>query len=208
MANKNDNHGSARKALKITGITLKVIVTVLAGLLLVYNIYVLIARYAFGVGMPPVFGYAVAYVTSGSMSPEIEKGDFIVLKAQSDYTERDIVTYYNASVGEYITHRIIYKAESGYVTRGDANNIQDNITVTNDMIVGKVVAVANGLGNLISFLRSPAGLMTALAVCVGVWAAAEYLPRLIFRPHGEDNGGADGTSGSSGEGTGNGKKDG
>ena len=54
-----------------------------------YNVYILVARYAFGNGMPTVFGYAGASVVSGSMDDDsgdddIEVGDFVIIRAQSD----------------------------------------------------------------------------------------------------------------------------
>lgn len=171
--------GSPR-AFRITGIVLKCIVTAIAALLLIYNIYVLVARLAFGIGIPTVFGFGFATVETGSMAPTINAGDFIVIHAEDRYETNDIVTYYDSSRSQYVTHRIIYVSDSGYVTKGDANNAQDNMTVTDGDIVGKVVLVAGGVGAFISFLQSPFGLLVAVGMCALIWAVFTYVPALIF----------------------------
>lgn len=185
----------AAKALHITGIALKAIVTAIAALLLVYNVYVFVARLAFGVGIPTVFGFGFATVETGSMSPEIEAGDFIVIRASDSYEMNDVITFYDSSRSQYVTHRIIRVGESGYTTKGDANNTQDAFTVTDDVIVGKVVLVAGGLGAFIGFLQSPVGLLTAVGVCVLVWVAATYVPKL-FDKSGDDEDDKEGKDGS------------
>ena len=91
----------AAKALHITAIALKAIVTAIAALLLVYNVYVLVARLAFGVGIPTVFGFGFATVETGSMSPEIEAGDFIVIRASDSYEMNDGITFYDSSRSQY-----------------------------------------------------------------------------------------------------------
>ena len=60
----------------------RVLLAVAAGLLLVYNLYMLAARAFFGEEMPMFFGVASAAVVSGSMEPEINVGDVVIIRAQ------------------------------------------------------------------------------------------------------------------------------
>ena len=136
-----------KKAFRIIKITVRTLVLVLVALLLAYNIYTLVMRYACGVGIPTVFGYGCAVVETGSMEPAIGAGDFIIVHAEEEYAVGDVITFYDSARGEYVTHRIILVTESGYTTKGDANNVQDNFTVPQSAVVGRVVAVMNGLGS-------------------------------------------------------------
>ena len=75
------------------------------------------------------------------MLPKFKKGDFIIIKKQKEYNIGDIITY-SISEGNnvyYVTHRIIKKYENEYVTKGDANNKEDNYKVYENVIKGKVI---------------------------------------------------------------------
>lgn len=181
MTRKAENErGGARRALAVVGIVVKVVLCAAAAILLVYNVYVMIARLA-GNGMPKVFGTAFASVTTGSMSPEINAGDFIVVRGQDDYEKGDVITFFDERSGVYVTHRIAEKRAdgSGFVTKGDANSSPDPYIVASDDIVGEVVAVARGLGSFVTFVQSPVGTVTAVAVIALIWAASVYIPKIV-----------------------------
>lgn len=87
--------------------------------------------------------YAIA-VASGSMSPVFDKGDVVVVEKikdnYGDLKEGDIIAFkYNNVV---VIHRIIniIKDDGKYYfyTKGDANNVADNYSVEEEMIVGVV----------------------------------------------------------------------
>ena len=170
-----------KKAFRIIKITVRTLVLVLVALLLAYNIYTLVMRYACGVGIPTVFGYGCAVVETGSMEPAIGAGDFIIVHAEEEYAVGDVITFYDSALGEYVTHRIILVTESGYTTKGDANNAQDNFTVPQSAVVGRVVAVMNGLGSFIAFFQTPAGMFVLIAAAAAVWGATALGSYLIGR---------------------------
>ncbi len=175
-----------KKILRTANITLKAILGTVLALLLLYNAYVLISRYAFGKGIPTVFGYGCATVVSGSMEPEIKIGDLIITKACGDYDQGDIITFYDAVSGGYITHRIILVTDAGYSTKGDANDSGDAFTVPRDAVVGKTVAVLGGFGNAVGFLQSPAGIFTVIAVGLAVIAAMNFAAEVTYKRKHED----------------------
>lgn len=170
-----------KKAFRVIKITVRTLVVTFAVLLLAYNVYTLIMRYAYGVGIPTVFGYGFAAVQTGSMEPQIAAGDFIVIHAEDEYAVGDVITFYDSARGEYVTHRIIQITESGFTTKGDANNAQDLFTVPQGAVVGKVVAVMNGLGSFIAFLQTPAGMFVLIAAAAAVWGATVLAEWLIER---------------------------
>ena len=58
------------------------------------------------------------------MYPEIEVGNYIVIKQYKEYKVNDIVTFIDTE-GNVVTHRIIKMENDMFTTKGDANNIDD-----------------------------------------------------------------------------------
>ena len=84
-------------------------------------------------------------VQTGSMEDNIHTGDYILLLKKSDYNVGDIVTF---KVKDYhVTHRIIKENGDKIITKGDANNKEDEEISKKD-IIGKVV-FSGGLLNFI-----------------------------------------------------------
>lgn len=175
----------ARKVFSILRIIIRALLVTIVAVLAAYNVYMLIQRYAYGNGMPKVFGVATAVVVSGSMEPEISVGDLVVVKEAEVYNEDEVITFYKD--GAYITHRIISVngaangGEVSFETKGDANDSPDKFAtkVTRADVVGKVVKVYRGAGNVISFFQSPAGLLTVFAVGVVIWALTDLISILL-----------------------------
>ena len=87
------------------------------------------------------FGITILQVSSNSMVPTFQKGDFIIIKKQEEYSVGDIITYKmtEENISYYITHRIIKKDGNEYVTKGDANNREDSQKVNTNNIKGRVL---------------------------------------------------------------------
>ena len=99
-----------------------------------------------------IFGYSIFEVATGSMHGSIEIGDAVLVKINSDYDVNDIVTYQSGN--DFITHRVIAKEDSSIITKGDANNVNDN-PVESDLVLGKVVKVLPKLGTWKKVLLTP-----------------------------------------------------
>lgn len=104
------------------------------------------------------------------MEPAIQAGDLIFIRETdpSDLQKDDVICY--LSSGKAITHRIagITTGEDGklqFVTRGDANNSEDQLPVSAGQIQGiwKGGRIG-GLGNFILFMQSTTG-MILFIVC-------------------------------------------
>ncbi len=140
-----------------------ILVTVVLAFLLACSIYTAVARYVFGQKHPSVFGWSSAVVITGSMDPEIKVNDLVIIHRQSEYSVRDVITFYSGS--SVVTHRIIEDTPDGFVTKGDANNVRDREPVPHDKVIGKVVRTVPGFGLFVDFVGSPVGM--TLLVLIG-----------------------------------------
>lgn len=77
------------------------------------------------------------------MEPSIHEGDYIYIKRTDTDSLKagDIISFYSQDdriKGEINTHRISEVLGDGtFVTKGDANKIEDSVTVQKDSIIGK-----------------------------------------------------------------------
>ena len=112
----------------------------------------------------PHIGISVDTVMSGSMEPVLQTGGIVFTDTQRKIPEvGDIITY---RVGESkITHRVIRKERQGYVTKGDANNMEDPSPVAETQIIGKVIFAVPFLGYAAVFIRQKT-IFSILAVMV------------------------------------------
>lgn len=107
-------------------------------------------------------GYRSFLVQSGSMEPAIMTGDIIVAHDENRYYKNDVVTFINIDK-RIVTHRIIdiiqQDGKNLFITKGDANRSEDNDSINNDQIIGKVAMVIPKLGYMVAFSKSLPGLI-------------------------------------------------
>lgn len=189
------------KAFNIAKKVLIGIVAALCAVLLVYNAYMLIAKYACGIPMPTVFGYAGAGVPTGSMDDDsgdddIEIGDFVIIHAQDSYEIGDVVTFYDVSANITVTHRVVDIVGTTYYIRGDTTGERDEndrpITegvvtdaVPLENIIGKVVGVIPGFGGFIEFMQKPYGLLIVCGIGVLIWLGGGIIDEFLNRKNDE-----------------------
>lgn len=89
-------------------------------------------------------------IQTGSMIPEIDIGEIVILLKQQEYEENEIITYQINDI-YYITHRIVRIEESGYITKGDHNNTEDKNIVDKRQIKGKVIIHSKVLGKIYKY---------------------------------------------------------
>lgn len=89
------------------------------------------------------FHYYALAIASGSMSPNIEKGDVVIVEKIEDKSrieKGEVIAYESNS--SIIVHRLVDKIKVDdkyyFYTKGDANNDVDNIVIKEDMIKGIV----------------------------------------------------------------------
>ena len=98
-------------------------------------------------------------VKTGSMEDGIHAGDYILIYKKSTYNVGDVVTF--EKDGYHVTHRIIKKNGNKVVTKGDANNIEDD-EININSIIGKVIYTGGILNFLIDYKYFIAGFLLIL----------------------------------------------
>ena len=112
-------------------------------------------------------GVAVMYrVQTGSMETGIHVDDYIFVVRKNDYNVGDVITYKYENY--YVTHRIIKKEKDKFVTKGDANNTEDE-AISIKQVTGKVL-LSGGLLNIIMNFK-----FTIIAVMLMIYLFTIYL---------------------------------
>lgn len=151
---------------------------------IILNMVLIVKSYTNPDKLPTVFGVAPVIVLSGSMWPEFNAGDMIFVQKEDPdaLQEGDVICYFVEGPETAITHRIMEIQDQGgqkmFVTKGDANNVEDSIAVTADMVQGKYMGFyIGGLGSVAVFLQSPQGML----LCIGVPLVLIFLWDLFRR---------------------------
>jgi signal peptidase I len=121
--------------------------------------------------------YQFMSVLSGSMVPTVNVGDLVVARVVTpdQLQAGELATFREPETGKLITHRvqsIIWHGElADVVTRGDANEIGENWSVSASDRVGEVVLRVPRAGYAVGLLATPAGqlALAGVAVALGVW---------------------------------------
>lgn len=120
-----------------------------------------------------VFGYTPFIISSGSMQPELNVYDVIVVKkaSEGDIGVGDIITFID-KYGDIVTHRVaeVYSSDgkNHYVTKGDANSANDVDAVTYEDIIGRYSFGIPYGGYIVEAVRSPAGIVTIILIFIAV----------------------------------------
>lgn len=117
-------------------------------------------------GTPSIAGLQMYVVLSGSMSPAFDTGSLIFVKPikPDNLKEGDIITFRGGSGSNSVvtTHRVIeINEENGlsFITKGDANNVQDPNPVLPDRVIGKVTGHVAYVGYIMEFAQTKQGLI-------------------------------------------------
>ena len=134
------------------------------GLILV-SVFVLLSVVLTPAGqVPQVLGYSVFRVMTGSMEPEIREDSLLVVKKTppEDIAPGDVISFFSPDPmleGAVNTHRVVrIEKENGrtqFITKGDANVIEDTYPTNASALVGRVVFQSYGLGKAVSLLANP-----------------------------------------------------
>ena len=116
-----------------------------------------------------IFGLRLCSVVSGSMEPTIPTWSMCVIDTHTDYDDvevGDVIVYYRAADGARIIHRVIAIYPEGMVTKGDANAVDDGLSVTRANYYAKSLFHVPYLGGLSQKLRTPVGIGVVAAIAV------------------------------------------
>ena len=108
--------------------------------IVIYVLIVVILIYA----IPKILSYSLkvehpmAAITSSSMWPALKQGDLVLIKGvdKEELGIGDVVVYSNEK--GFTIHRIVKLNEKTLITKGDANNVNDN-PIKYEQVVGRIV---------------------------------------------------------------------
>ncbi len=149
MAKESKTLKISRKIFQIfLNITLCVV-----GFLLLISIYNFISIKLMHKEYTNFFGYTFLNISSGSMEPTIHVDDYVFIKLNEKNVKKgDIITFKIDDAT--ITHRVSNVEGDKVVTKGDANNDNDNL-ISKKENVGKVVYIGSSFGIYLKVLQTP-----------------------------------------------------
>lgn len=161
--------------------------------ILVMNVYVIIYGHYHPEKPPSLFGVTPMIVQSGSMNEgeqaDIEPGDLILIqhlnqKQANQLKKKQVITF--KEEGKYVTHRIVEIKEDQegkplYVTKGDANQVEDELLVAPKQILGVYTTRFPYLGDVAMFLQSPFGLLISLGVPITCLLMYDFIQKIRWR---------------------------
>ena len=119
-----------------------------------------------------IFGFREYVVSTGSMEPNYNVGDLIIVKEQKkdDIKVDDVINFKIGNGNETVTHRvteIVEKdGETYYKTKGDNNSSEDVDLVKANQIQGTVVFKINQLGAILMNLLTETGILIIFVVVI------------------------------------------
>ena len=122
--------------------------------LLIYNVSLLIQAIIEPNKTPALFGIKMYVIVSGSMEPELNIGDIVIVKENDNYQKDDVISFRQGQ--SVITHRIIEVInddEISYKTKGDNNNTEDKQIVLKEDIEGKVINKIPTVGKFVLVVK-------------------------------------------------------
>jgi len=151
---------------------MKIIIYILLFVVLIFFIFLILTS------KTGILGIKNFAVLSGSMEPEIKTGSLVFVSPQQTYNEGDIITFYqNGQI--IVTHRIIsiapQGAENQYITKGDANNINDKTLVPNSGVIGKEIFSIPYVGSFSLFLKTLPGLIIFIIFPALIFITSEVI---------------------------------
>ena len=117
-----------------------------------------------------IFGFKQYMVLTGSMEPNYNIGDLIIVKEvkENEINVGDVITYSMGNGTETISHRIINITNKDgkvqYETKGDNNNSPDSDLVSYNQVQGRIIFKISKLGLIITQLTTGTGIAIILLI--------------------------------------------
>lgn len=140
-------------------------------------------------GTASLFGFIPMTVESDSMKPTFAKNDLIICREIDDIgnlQKGDVITYWTIIDGQKVrnTHRIVeineVNGNKNFVTRGDNNSREDDISVYSADIIGQWTGMKiNGFGQVMDFLRSQTGFFICILLPIALFFLFELYKLIV-----------------------------
>lgn len=156
------------KLKKIMGILNNVLVAILA-IIIIFFVYFMFQGIRNN-EVPTILSHQLYIVRSNSMSPTFETGSLLFVRILDPelIEEGDIITYKRTQEALPTTHRVVEvlseQGELQFVTRGDANNVNDPNPLDANDLVGRVSWYVPYLGFALGFASTRQGIFVLMVV--------------------------------------------
>lgn len=98
-------------------------------------------------------GVSIDIVMSGSMEPAIQTGALVFTNTHAKEPKiGDIITF--QLMDTRVTHRVVRMEKGKFVTKGDANELEDGTGVARSQLIGTVIFSLPYLGYAAAFLKT------------------------------------------------------
>ena len=156
----------------IIKVILNILSNVLIGVMGLFIIYMLVTMFTGRKGNDPpgILKHSIYIVRSNSMSPTFKTGSLLITKKVDGREIKidDIITFRKKNDSLSTTHRVVAIIEEDntrkFVTRGDANNVDDPIPVAENEVLGKVTVYIPLLGYVFGFIRTKQGIILVIVI--------------------------------------------
>lgn len=136
---------------------------------------VVVAGIAIFAGFDLPGNWKIFVVQSGSMEPTIPVGSVVLVRGQDSYKVEDVITFLAESNANArnphltITHRIVGmdQTEDGkplFITKGDANDVNDQEPVTESRVLGRAIGHIPYLGYPIAYAKTQTGFVVLIVI--------------------------------------------
>ena len=164
---KSDKKKKRKKILKIICLPINILIILIV-------LYVGYSKFLKKEDNISFMGYTQYIILTGSMEPEYNVGDLIIVKSipEDEKKLNDVITYVPKGENDTISHRLIEieekEGKAYYTTKGDNNNTADSDPVEYSQIKGKVVFKISKIGIVITEFTTGTGIL--ILVLIGVFS--------------------------------------
>jgi signal peptidase len=132
--------------------------------------------------VPRAMGWEGMVVLSGSMEPALPTGGLAFMQPLDDAAREriqpgDIITFRNPRFDSLTSHRVVEVARDQeglyFITKGDANTVEDAAPVRASRVIGKVRFDVPELGNVVRRLQDRSTYYLVLGIPAGLLIAGE-----------------------------------
>ena len=157
--------------------------------ILIINCTLIVKSYTNKDEVPSVGGIFPMIILTDSMNPEFKSGDLIICKnAKAEAVkEGDIICFFDPTGNgtTTVTHRVTEVAtdENGdiaWVTKGDANNTEDETVVPAKNLVGIYEKSFSGIGNVAMFMQTTQGLIICVICPIILLVVYDIIRRRMY----------------------------
>lgn len=135
--------------------------------------------------VPSVGGYMPLIVLTDSMYPTIESGDLIICHTEDaeDIVVGDIISFFDPAGNgtSIVTHRVLEITEQdgqiAFKTKGDGNNVEDQMLVPAENLVSVYQTRIPGAGNVAMFMQTTPGLIVCVVLPLCLLVGYDFVRR-------------------------------